>query len=275
MNVEEVKEVVEETPEEKQDIPIQDLDADALDAALQDEGEPSDEEEEPEDERESEVPAEEEAEAQEEEAAAAEEDQHNEKLEKQVKDKEEFIQRQASEIGALRKQILDMQAAMPETPEESLYYSDPAEAVNQVLKQREQAAYIENLNHAVAVKENELTVKTIVPDIDDLIDSIADTALKDGATQETVRAFKNRPYNAPPDLVIQLAKRVKAEKEVETLKARIAELEKKPDDVLKKVEAAARTGKTLTAKTGQSGGGSVSEKSRHMLTDAELDDLLR
>lgn len=258
---------VEETTEVDPSI----LDATALDAALIDPDEDltDDAGGEPEEQEKVQVPVEENQSPEE----TAEEKQA--KLDKQLKAKEEFIKQRQAEIDRLSARIGELRKLNQEAPTEESYYENPADTVNQVLATREREAEIARLGYQAQVHQNEVAIKTLVPEIDELIDPIAELAAKDGATPELIRNFKANPFAEAPALVIQLARRVQVEKENAALKAEIETLRKKPDEVVKRIEEAAKGHKPLTAASGKGGKPTGAEKQAHLMSDAELDSLLQ
>ena len=262
---------------EDEQIDVTTLDEAALNAQLaSDEDEGTPEGEETEVETEVETPEVETAEVPEtKEESAKPEDEEKARLEKQVKDKEEFIGRQTTEIGELRRQAQILAEQLAAVDQEGLnrqWNEDPSAVVNEVLAVREKEAQANRLLLQANIKENEITIKQRVPDFDDMIDDIAITAKKDGASDDIVRAFKANPYGAQPDLVIQLSQRVKLEKENASLKAEVERLKKAPGEALKKVEAAAR--QVVTGGTGKSGAGVVAKANVAQMTNAQLEELL-
>jgi len=176
------------------------------------------------------------------------------RLAKQTADKEAFIQRQAAEIGGLRKQaeILrqQLESVNPEAISEQ-YYENPAEAVNQVLAIREQQSRLQNIEQQAAMKENEGLTKAYVPDFDNLIDDISETLAEMKFAPEAIRDFKINPYETHASVLVNLAERARLSKENKALKAEIETLKKAPDLALKKVEQAAR--QVITSATGKPG----------------------
>lgn len=268
--------MADEIMEQVQDVQSIDpagLDESALDAALNDTGEqsqgtPDEQSQEQQEEQQTEEPA------------APEEPEETEadrtaKLEKQLKDKEEFIQRRNSEIGALRQQIQALQTQVPQQPAEDEFYANPYDAVQKVLAAERQNAAVQALQAQAAVMQNELAVKSAIPEIDALIDDIAKLAEQDGLPPENIRNFKANPYNDDPAILIQYANRAKLAKELADMRAQIEALQKKPETIVKKIEQAAHSHRPLTSNTGQSGTPNTADIPSHRLTDQELDDLLR
>lgn len=196
-----------------------------------------------------------------------------EKLAKQVADKEAFIQQRNAEIGEYRKQIDTLQQQLARVNQEEiddLYAMNPSEAVNQVLAIRENKAQIERLQMLADIKQNEVTVKTFVPDFEELMDDMVETLKELKYDPDIIQNFRSNPYADQPAIVVNLAARAKLAKENRALKAEIEQLKKAPGEVLKKVEQAAR--QSLTAATGKAGGSAaITSKQVHQMTAAELD----
>lgn len=185
-----------------------------------------------------------------------------EKARKQVQDKETFIQRQALEIGQLRKSV-----APPQPVEIPNILDDAPGAVNAILTQRENALTQKRF-------ENLSMVSQIVPDVIKHMDTIANLALADGYTEHDVALFKQDPYlYSTPAVLIGYARRAQQIHEVEELKAQLAEKEKeiataksKSEEILKKVEKAAKETPGLTAAGG-------SPNTRHDLSDKQFSNM--
>lgn len=201
-------------------------------------------------------------------------------IQKQLDDAQAFIQRQAQEIGALRK------GGQPKPNPDALnelYYSNPAQAVQQTVQQ----TLAEQQQVAL---ENEAQIRQVVPEITDSAfrEEIGKLALEDGFSQENVNAFMQNLGSSEPEVVARYAERVRhgralAEKEgqITELNNKVAELEKKlassSADVASKIAAATKTPSKLNSNSGQGGDnqGAVSEAQLATLSDAELDDLIK
>ncbi|RPJ05518.1 MAG: hypothetical protein EHM36_08200, partial [Deltaproteobacteria bacterium] len=142
-----------------------------------------------------------------------------EKLTKQVGDKEGFIQKQAQEIGQLRRQFQEFSALLQgggaKAPE--FDWSDPLGSF-----QRAQAAQTQNLTR---VREEVLAA---IPEVESLRDDIAKLAAEDGFPREAVESFRQHLVGQVP-LLKSYATRVKLAKENESLKAENEKLRVKPE----------------------------------------------
>jgi len=198
-----------------------------------------------------------------------------EKTAKQISDKEAFIQRQAAEIGELRKKeatLRDELAAFNQADNDELYQVNPTEAVNQVLAAREKEAEIVRLNQTSAVKQSEMLTKQNVPDFEEYLDDMAEIMKDQKTDPDFIRQFKANPYFLPPPVLVNLASTAKLAKENKALKVEIETLKKQPDEVLKRVEKAAR--QTITGSTGKAGAAHISGKQVTVMSNAELEELL-
>lgn len=266
------EEVKEEVKQEEGEKTTAEMDEAALDALLN-----AEEEAEEKDEVEEVAEKEETAEVKEEEQKEEEKKEltPEEKTAKQLSDKEAFIQRQAAEIGELRKreaQLRDELALFNPADNDALYQVNPTEAVNQVLAAREKEAEIIKLNQQASIKQSELLSKEYVPDFEDHIDDMVEILKEQKVEPEFIRSFKSNPYTMPPAVLVNLASTAKLAKEVKALKAENELLKKKPDEVLKKVETAAR--QVVTGSTGKAGKSAIEAKQVISMSNKELDDIL-
>ncbi len=194
------------------------------------------------------------------------------KLEKQVTDKETFIQRQSRDIGELRARIRNADIARGR--EEVKEIDDPAEAARRTVS-------LDNIERAGRKEEIHLAI----PDFSDLLDEMADLAKSKGESEETIAAFKADPYVPPVPFLLAFAAEARARKQTRTreeaMKAEVAAASAKAEDVAKKIEDAAKSGGPVI-KAGD-GGKSKSEtgKFSHLtedavpnMSDAELDEYL-
>ena len=170
------------------------------------------------------------------------------KLRKQVLDKEAFIQRQARELGDLRKKV------KPETEEETAarieeqkrrFDEDPHAATADVIADLE--------TRRTTRRES---IRAMIPNLEDIKGDIAALVREEGIESEAnIEVFLNDPYTADPSKLRYWALEVLREKEKTALEKRIAVLEGKVQDgtkgIVKKIEAAAAAPKTLTAHTGK------------------------
>ena len=122
-------------------------------------------------------------------------------------------------------------------------------------------------------------VTKVVPHFADLIDDITTIAKEDGYTEENLRAFKADPFtSSDPNILISYAKRAEMRKELAEYKQRVAELEKEPENVVKRIQEAGKRSATLTGRTtpsaGTKKGSDVSVSQISSMSDAELDEAL-
>ena len=179
-------------------------------------------------------------------------------LRKQIENQEKFLARMGTELGLLRKknpeeeverlqQLRDLQFEDPIAFQEEYakYKAEKEEAQNREAQETMQQN----------VENNKQNVRHIVPDFDNYIPEIAEILLKDGYKTDEVETFKKNPYLTNSDFLFTLQKRAATQKEnnalrteLDELKAKYGELEKKPEALLEKIENASR--RPVTGKTG-------------------------
>ncbi len=171
-----------------------------------------------------------------------------EKLRKQVEDKETFIQKQAQEIGNLRKKVKEIETPYDDSQTrerlKQKFSEDPLSATEEAILDIETRKG----------KQKEL-IKSLIPNIEEIKGDIANLVKEEGSeSEEAINLFLANPYIADPVKLRYWAALVIHKKDKETLSKRVEELEKelqtRGKDVLKKIEKAAQETKTLTAKTG-------------------------
>ncbi len=290
--MEEVK--TQETDEAQETVDVSTLDDAELDEMIERSGE-KDKDAEPQDE----TPAPEEAEGETsekketpsetppEEKEGETEQSEVETLRRQLQDKESFIQRQASEIGELRK-FTSQEDADPPSPtaeeNEDDFFDNPKEAVSKTVERvieerdRKQAFEVERIR--LLGEETKSMVTEAVPDFKDFLDDISELAKEDGYTDENLAAFKADPFiSSDPGILISYAKRAQMKRQLSEYEREISELKKKPEEVVKRIqEAAGKNGTTLTGKTASMPRGTrpeISEPQIASMSDAELDEALK
>ena len=179
-------------------------------------------------------------------------------LRKQIENQEKFLARMGTELGLLRKknpeeeverlqQLRDLQFEDPIAFQEEYakYKAEKEEAQNREAQETMQQN----------VENNKQNVRHVVPDFDNYIPEIAEILLKDGYKTDEVETFKKNPYLTNSDFLFTLQKRAATQKEnnalrteLDELKAKYGELEKKPEALLEKIENASR--RPVTGKTG-------------------------
>jgi hypothetical protein len=206
-----------------------------------------------------------------------------EKLQKRVKDKELFIQRQAAEIGNLRKQLTEFIAAKKKGLEDR-FLESPEKALDDKLDIKEAEKKLETLEKQERTLVTRALVDSHIEAEEGLMEGMVNALQRDGLDPQTISQFALNPYeNATPGELIQLAKRAKAENVVrelvsmmQTLIKQNEELKSKPNRVLNKVEEALKSPPRLNGKSGQaiSEKKGVGSKQISQLSDAELEELL-
>lgn len=134
------------------------------------------------------------------------------RLEAQTRDKEAFIQRQANELGMLRKIAsrpqIDIAKVEAEIREQ--FHEDPVLATKrmQALEQ---------------YKEDSRRDKILmsIPDLPSLVDIMAEVARVDGEKDEVINAFKADPFRPPIHVLHELAVRARAYRYVQSKEAEI------------------------------------------------------
>jgi len=171
-----------------------------------------------------------------------------EKIRKQVEDKEAFIQKQAQEIGNLRKKVKEFEiphedARTRERLKEK-FSEDPLAATEEAIFDIETRKG----------KQRDL-IKSLIPNIEEIKEDIAVLVREEGSeSEEAISLFLANPYVADPVKLRYWAALAMHKKDKETLSKQVedlkGQLQTTGKDVLKKIEKAAQETKTLTAKTG-------------------------
>lgn len=213
------------------------------------------------------------------------------KLDKQVqhnKNLEQFINRQANEIGNLRKELQgSIQGRLERL--ESGELSRREEILEQSTLGKEQSA-LEELD----VREAELSttatnfqvVKAYLGETELPVSEIAEVFRLDGIPEEGIREFAANPYMVPGSTLVQAAKRAELLRDAKKIYAIATKLleenkqlkvrtKKQPGEVLKKIDSALKTSPGLNGSTG--GGSSQSKlsgKDINSMSDSELDAFL-
>lgn len=206
--------------------------------------------------------------------------------ERRVKDKEQFIQRQATEVGSLRKErerLASENEKLSKVLEADSFESSPKQLLDAHAKIQENNKQIRSLETQEAQALGRSVIERYVPADDLNVDLMAASLERDGLDENLIRGFRSDPFspqNMHPETFIQLAKRAKAEDALvrvvdwarQTLEQKDKEIEalkQKPQEVLKGVEKALKQAPTVTAATG---GGATSEYSVPTGDPSEWDD---
>jgi len=198
----------------------------------------------------------------------------NEKHAAQVKrndDQNNFIMRQTNELGDLRKQT-----KQPELNKEELvekFLEDPQGTVNEILNSRDQEENTILAENREIEFKNKETIHKIIPEFDSLKDDMIKTFAADTGEDEALirQSFEQNLYK-DPSFVINLARRVKTERENTTLKEQVKQMNEKISNVSDKIENAAKKGLNSIASLSEGGDGG-SELDVSDLTDIQIANL--
>lgn len=179
-------------------------------------------------------------------------EEENQKLNKRVQDKENFIQVQSQEIGLLRKKASQVPDPAPVTDEELM--NNPSESVAKMVqlelaKRREQDAVSKLSEEQVAVQVKE-RLHEWEPEFPELIEDMAAMMKNDGASDEAIANFKTKPYTTyQPIMIYQMAQRAKLVRRMAELEAENEKLRGRPKELIDKVNRASRAAPKVTSRT--------------------------
>lgn len=212
------------------------------------------------------------------------------KLEKQLKDKQQFIQRQAAEIGELRKQKRARREELQSTLDEA--FAESAAKGLKVSKEIEALqAEEENLDEqqrAVLRRHNNEQIftrhfggKQVVH-----LDELVETLQEDKVPADAIENFKADPYGSTDALsLIQMTKRAilsrylkQALSQLKEKDEQIKQLQNQPTEVLNGVKRALNQKPSITSKGGSAAAKSgsiqgMSESALSKMSEAELDEI--
>lgn len=198
------------------------------------------------------------------------------RLEKQNQDKESFIQRQAAEIGLLRKQIRDS-AKPPEidVPDEE-FHANPKEAVRKALHQAKQREIEEKEASDKHIQETRATFKSAIeqwaPDFETKVPDLANLMKKDEASDQLVQQFRSDPVaTLNPAVIFQLLKRLDAEKKIVELEKKLAEASQQTKTTVSRIQNAGRAKPVATS----SAPSPKAHASLDNLTEEDIDSMSR
>ena len=207
------------------------------------------------------------------------------KTQKRLEEKEKFIQRQADEVGKrrkseeqLRQEVFNLKTQLAG---DGVNHVEAMEIQNAI---REREAQLSESELHTITEFNRNTVKSFVPETENLLDDMAEILKEDGQVDDAIRAFRYNPYSESPGVVINLAKRAELRRELRNKDAKIASLEaelasmkQEPKKVVEKIAKALKENPQMTNKSGQASSTkeTVSEMQIPHLSDAELDRLIK
>jgi hypothetical protein len=209
-----------------------------------------------------------------------------EKVTKRQEEQEKFFQRQGTELGDLRKALMERDALIErmvriqskpgEPPQDDStfnerFFENPAEA----LRQHEEQQVRVNSERILAERNQRMVVeramRTMVPEIDDadFRKQIAEVALQSGVPKENVEVFLADPFTSDPTSIVALARIVDRNQLAATTR-------QTTDQVVQKISAATQQRRTISAVPGRDNTAptSISPTQLASMSDAELDALL-
>ncbi len=180
-----------------------------------------------------------------------------EETKKRLTEKDRFIDRQGNEIGELRKFIpAEEVARIKQTMKEEydrIHYEQGPFAANEYMRGMEH-----QIQQQVQEKQKEANINKIlesrarivndIPDFEAMINDMAESLKEEGIRDNVINAFKENPYIIEHGELRQLYRTTLARKnasalksENEALRAEIAELKKRPDALIDKINTATKS----------------------------------
>lgn len=217
----------------------------------------------------------------------------NEKLSAQVEQQERFIQQRNTQFGDLRKELVQIKAALQNGLKEKAEV-DPLAAmedkqqidlINQKLGEIDGQQATMNRVH-----ETQKIVLANIKPSEVPFEELVGTLKADGVSAEWLRTFETNPYAAQAttgDFIIQLHRRVRAESllrkvvaayqklEAEGKQPKVAAKPTKTETVLKNVEKALRTGPSVTAAAGGGASKELYDVDPTKMSDKEIEEALK
>ena len=183
----------------------------------------------------------------------------HEKMKRQIEEKEKFIQRQSKEVGQRRKSEEQLRAeifSLEQRLADAQYDPVATRQIHKELDSRERQ--LDEISVNSQIEANKAAVTTFVAEPETYLDDIVELLREDGQPDEEIREFRNNPFSVHPGIVINLAKRAEAvrnmrnkDAEIASLKAEVAALKAEPKKVVKKIEETLKQPQTMTNASGQ------------------------
>lgn len=193
------------------------------------------------------------------------------KYEKQLKDKESFINQRNQEIGLLRKQLLNKKAeelAEDVEPSEEEILRDPKAAIKKAIERAKERENLQAQQQAEAqneaIEQTRQVLHKLVPTFEQDKPAILEIMKADKADAKLIERFDNDPTSLHPALVYQLQKRAEMYKELQALKEKVSAEPKKLADNLSKFGNA-------KSPTSQAPVSNPKSKRLDSLTEADID----
>jgi hypothetical protein len=204
-------------------------------------------------------------------AKLAELEERMAKYEKQLKDKEDFINQRNQEIGLLRKQLLEKKAealAEDAEPNEEEILRDPKAAIKKAIERAKDRELLQKQQdmeaHQEAVEQTRQVLQRLVPTFEESKPIILELMKVDKADAHLIEQFDRDPTTIHPALVYQLQKRAELYKELQALKEKTSAEPKKLADNLSKFGNA-------KSPTSQAPVSNPKSKRLDSLTEADID----
>lgn len=186
------------------------------------------------------------------------------KLKKRVVDKEDHIKKIEEDNFNLREKkrakVAELETQVKTLEEKLETASTTGDTKGTVEAMKEVDGVKEKLTEARQEEisaGNKVIIDKHTPDIQEIMPDIIELLKSDEAEEEVIEQFKNSPYLFDPGVVVNLAKRVaiskdliKANDRIAVLEKEVAEAEKKPGSILKKIEEQTNKGTKMTGKSG-------------------------
>jgi hypothetical protein len=160
---------------------------------------------------------------------------------------QEFIHRQANELGEIRRELAELKKKPQLSSEEvrELYERDPKAAINAVLKEKEGQTQDDSDRKARAKELNRKGIMKLAPDFTEYVPDIVALAKADGEKDEVLDDFKQSPLDTNVYIAAQFYRRAKLTREFKKLEQENKDLKKKlkefPNKIKQTVNAKGKT----------------------------------
>lgn len=180
-------------------------------------------------------------------------------LKKRVQDKERMLQRQAWELGKIRKQREELTAKLADLQKKIESPETPEDIIDHKLELRDATSQLKSTEAQEKVATARALVETLVEPQEGLPEAMIECLRADGVDDGYLRSFYNNPYEvATPGEIVQLAGRAKDRMMAKELYGYLqqalkenAELRGRPDAILDKVDQALQRGPSVSGTNGR------------------------